>query len=272
MAWLEFHAERLQQLQKFDELRDDLSWSVNETLGFLGNWWGKVQTLREDGDIGSWKPMYLAKLTSAKASPARLWEALVRRDWIDLRMDGRGELSHALVHGWIEYGGTYLKSRYRRNDPLRLVRIWAMFGETYKLEPAQEKEWGAAAAALLKEIQPGYSQAKAGPPYRTVPDQPKDNDRGTPSAVDLARDLAARQERQALTLGWEHARLPFQFGEQPDPYPKGTPLVDLPVATLQAFLDVPRLGEKLTAQAKACIAQKAADQTPAQRRATEARR
>jgi hypothetical protein len=189
MAWLEFHAAEIKRLQKFRDFRVELNWSVNEALGFLGNLWGEVLTLREDGDVRSWRPDYIAELTGVRTPPDKLWAALTAADrWLDVKEDGR-----VLVHDWLDYAGPYLKSRYRRAKLRRLMEIWAMHGREYKLSAREQEELAkqdAAGEEGLKTAarqQPGYSQAS--PCNRTVPDLTGPNQRITtaPSAVDLAR-------------------------------------------------------------------------------------
>jgi hypothetical protein len=249
MAWLEFHAAEIKRLQKFRDFRVELNWSVNEALGFLGNLWGEVLTLREDGDIRSWRPDYIAELTGVRTPPDKLWAALTAADrWLDVKEDGR-----VLVHDWLDYAGPYLKSRYRRAKLRRLLEIWALHGREYKLSTREQEELAkqdAAGEEGLKTAarqQPGYSQAS--PCNRTVPDLTGPNQRKTtaPSAVDLARGLAEKQERDEMSRRAHVTRLPFDFGEEPDPYRKGTPLVELPAATMQAILDKQsRLGSDLS--------------------------
>jgi hypothetical protein len=251
MAWLEFHASKIKRLQKFIEFRVELNWSENEGLGFLGNFWGEVLDLREDGDIRAWKPAYIVELTKAAARPERLWTALTAKDrWVDVKEDGR-----VLVHDWLDYAGPFLKSRYRRAKLRRLLEIWALHGREYKLSEKEARELAAQDAAGeegLKTVamaKPGDSQAK--PCNRTVPDLTGPNQRrttATPSAVDLARDAVLKREKAALQARAATARLPFPYGKPPERFEKGTAIVNLPDSTIDAILrDMAPLGADLTA-------------------------
>jgi hypothetical protein len=225
MAWLEFHAAEIKRLQKFRDFRVELNWSVNEALGFLGNLWGEVLTLREDGDIRSWRPDYIAELTGVRTPPDKLWAALTAADrWLDVKEDGR-----VLVHDWLDYAGPYLKSRYRRAKLRRLLEIWALHGREYKLSTREQEELAkqdAAGEEGLKTAarqQPGYSQAS--PCNRTVPDLTGPNQRKTtaPSAVDLARGLAEKQERDEMSRRSARDPAALRLRRAAGPLPEGDP-------------------------------------------------
>lgn len=126
MAWIEFHAAKIKRLQKFRDFRISLGWSVNEALGFLGNFWGEVIELRESGDIQGWKADYIVELTGVKTLPEKLWEALVNHMWIELRDDGR-----ILVHDWLDCAGTFLRKKYSGKNRVRLDEIWALHDLSY---------------------------------------------------------------------------------------------------------------------------------------------
>lgn len=126
MAWIEFHAARIKRLQKFRDLRTAMGWSVNEALGFLGNLWGEVIELREDGDISGLRPEYIAELCAvAPCSVDKLWDTLVSLGWLE----GRGD--RVMVHDWPDYAGAYLVSKYKTRSRDRLVDIWKKYGKVY---------------------------------------------------------------------------------------------------------------------------------------------
>lgn len=125
MAWIEFHSSKIKRLKKFGDLRRLLSWSSNETLGFLGSFWGEAIELSEDGDITKWSPEYLCEITGTTLNPERVWNALVSTGWIDLSEDGS-----VLIHDWYEYAGRYLELRYRTSDPAKLNLIKEKFSQS----------------------------------------------------------------------------------------------------------------------------------------------
>lgn len=136
MAWIEFHPSDIKRLPKFRALRNAMSWSVNETLGCLGNLWGELIDVQEDGDLTAWKPAAgtrradLAELLNIEKTSTviRLWEALVENRWIDQTADGK-----YLVHDWLNYSGRWLRGKYsgKNKDTERLVAIWALHGRVY---------------------------------------------------------------------------------------------------------------------------------------------
>lgn len=125
VAWIEFHTAKIKRLQKFRDFRQDLGWSVNEALGFLGNFWGEIIELKEDGDISGWKADYIVELTNVKIAPDNLWESLVKNRWIDVK-DGK-----VLIHDWLDVAGKMLTNRYASDYREKLMDIWAMHGKTY---------------------------------------------------------------------------------------------------------------------------------------------
>ncbi len=149
MAWIEFHGSRIKRLQKFQDLRFAMSWSVNETLGFLGNLWGEVIELREDGDLTGLRPEYVAELCSVPVGSARkLWAALVEHGWITVTAEGR-----ALLHDWLDFAGGYLRSRYKTRKRERLVEIWRKHGRAYgKDEPEEGREVRGKCAGSLPDL------------------------------------------------------------------------------------------------------------------------
>lgn len=144
MPWVEFHATTIIRLQKFRDFRSDLSWSRHEALGFLGDLWGQVLELREDGDIRGWTPEYIADLTGLKpVIAARLWDALVKHRWVELKQDGA-----VLVHDWLEFVGRYLESKYRSSDPELLAQMWRKHGQKYAKKAASQMPNGWARVRL----------------------------------------------------------------------------------------------------------------------------
>lgn len=126
MAWIEFHTAKIKKLKKFSDLRRTLQWNINETLGFLGSFWGEAIEIRECGDISDWTPDYLCELTNVSLDPKRVWDALVDHRWIDVKESGL-----MLIHDWLDTAGTYLRNRYARDNRQRLVEIWALHGKSY---------------------------------------------------------------------------------------------------------------------------------------------
>jgi hypothetical protein len=132
MAWIEFHPARLKKLQKFGDLRRALGWNVNETLGFLGSFWGEAIELAETGDISGWGPEYLCDLTGLGLNPQRVWDALVEHGWID-----RVDLGRFLIHDWLDTAGKWLIRKYgggAEAGRTRLVEIWALYDRDYGAE------------------------------------------------------------------------------------------------------------------------------------------
>lgn len=174
MAWIEFHAAKIKRLQKFRDFRVELAWSVNEALGCLGNLWGEIIELREDGDIAGWQPEYVAELVGAKTPPDKLWAALTAPGrWIDVKADGK-----VLVHDWLNYAGRYLESRYQTSDPARLVAIWEAHGLVYKLSKSQQEK----ATKDSRKLKMILRSSKDAPPDRTGPYRTEPNQHTT--AVD----------------------------------------------------------------------------------------
>lgn len=129
MGWVEFHASTIKKLQKFHDFRLEMRWSVNEALGFLGNLWGEVLEIHEDGDISGLRPEYIVMLTDAKANPLVLRNALVKHGWLD---ENSGRL---LVHDWLDYVGRWLRRKYGGSENAagwaELDRIWKLHGQKY---------------------------------------------------------------------------------------------------------------------------------------------
>lgn len=125
MAWIEFHGSRIKRLKKFRDLKTELGWSVNETLGFLGSFWGEVIELAEDGDVSGWTPEYVAELTGLTCSPAKVWECMGLYGWLDLVGD------RVLVHDWIDTAGLYLTRKYSTSNKPLLCEIWSKYGKVY---------------------------------------------------------------------------------------------------------------------------------------------
>lgn len=89
-----------------------------------------------------------------------------------------------------------------------------------------------------------------------------------PSAVDLSKKLVKDLDARMAEAALSDARLPFNFGQRPDHFHKGTKIQDLPVETCRAIIErLPRLGKGLREILEARIAQKTGDMTPAQKRA-----
>lgn len=247
MSWLEFHAVDIKKLQKFRDFRVELNWSVNEALGFLGNFWGEVLVLREDGDIRSWRPDYITELTQVRTPPEKLWAALTAAGgWVDVKEDGR-----VLVHDWLDYAGPYLKSRYRRAKLRHLIGIWALHGREYKMSDKEKQELARQDAAgedgvkTVAGSKPGDSLAKSC--NRTVPDLTPPDQRITtaaPAAVDLTKGPLEASARRLLMAQLADARLPFDYGQPPDRLRRGVRLLDLSVDTCESILaKMPRLGK-----------------------------
>jgi hypothetical protein len=127
LAWIEFHATRIKRLKKFSDLRKALGWSVHETLGFLGEWWGQTVEVCEDGEVTGWTPDYLSELTGLRpqVSP-QVWDELVKNGWIDKTADGR-----LLIHDWPDHIGHYLRMKYASDSRQKLVEIWGLHGRVY---------------------------------------------------------------------------------------------------------------------------------------------
>lgn len=185
MAWIEFHAARVKRLQKFRDFRVELGWSVNEALGFLGNFWSEVIELREDGDIYGWKPDYVAEVTNVRIAPEKLWDALVRHKWIE-----PGE-TKVLLHDWLDTAARYLEGRYHSADPGRLVAIWEKHGRVYELSESQKRKGGPKA---------DYSPPKGDPPNQTQPYQTNQQQR--PSSGQ-GRPARARKAREPYSEAFE---------------------------------------------------------------------
>jgi hypothetical protein len=124
--WIEFHAARIKRLQKFSDFRKELSLSVNEALGFLGSLWGEVIELAESGDISGWSPEYVAERAGSNLNPERVWNALVKHRWIDVRPDGKH-----LIHDWLDCAGTFLRGKYASSNRHKLQEIWSLHGRIY---------------------------------------------------------------------------------------------------------------------------------------------
>jgi len=139
MAWIEFHGATIKRKQKFHAFRKELNWSVLEALGFLGSFWGEVIEVCESGDVTNWSPEYLASLTGLKDTIAqRVWDALLKNEWIDKTFDGR-----LLVHDWLDYAGKFLRGKYSSKNKQVLIGIWALHRRIYgdgECEPTSSRQ------------------------------------------------------------------------------------------------------------------------------------
>ena len=163
MSWIEFHPTKIQRLQKFSDLMDVTKWGVNEALGFLGNLWGQVIEIREDGDLTGWRPSYIAHLTSANGDPKAIFDALLATNWLK-KCNGK-----ILVHDWIDFGGRHLRGKYgsgkNQENIKELKRIWKLhglvYGESARRAKGEQKVSDKASHLTLPNLTS---------PDRTVPD------------------------------------------------------------------------------------------------------
>lgn len=125
-CWIEFHAARIKRLQKFSDFRKDLSLSVNEALGCLGSFWGEVIEIVESGDITGCSLVYVTEMMGLSLNPERVWTALVKNKWVDVRPDGT-----RVIHDWLDCAGAYLRGKYAGSNREKLVEIWALHGRIY---------------------------------------------------------------------------------------------------------------------------------------------
>jgi hypothetical protein len=142
----------MKKLPKFQELRRLMGWSVNETLGTLGNWWSETLEVQEDGDVTQWHLQDFGELVNVK-DPAKLWDALRKTGWIDTV--GR----RLLVHDWVDYAGPYLRKKYGgAGDHDRLARIWALYGREYGKKAGPEIETGSGLNKVSNESLPNLTK------------------------------------------------------------------------------------------------------------------
>lgn len=164
MAWIEFHATRIKRLKKFSDLRRALGWSVHETLGFLGDWWGQTVEVCESGEVTGWTSEYLSELTGLgpQVSP-RVWVELGNYGWIDKDAGGR-----LLIHDWTDWAGRFLRGKYSgKENRQKLVDIWALHGRVYgekevtdKLPTSSVSETDSTIPYLILPNQPNQTKEK----------------------------------------------------------------------------------------------------------------
>lgn len=182
MAWIEFHPGKIKKLKKFSDLRRALQWNANETLGFLGSFWGEVIDLREDGNISGWSPEYICDLTGVGIDPERVWNALVSCQWID------ADRERVLVHDWLDTAGKFLAKKYSSSNKDKLIEIWGLHGKRYGSDLEADGKRTDSGPTLPSLSLP--NQTKRKPPY----DPP----------VGGAVDAKAKPRREETALpGWQ---------------------------------------------------------------------
>ncbi len=214
MAWIEFHSSKIKRLKKFRDFRIAMGWSDNEALGLLGNLWGEVIEVQEDGDLSGWTPEYVAELTSVKSDLAgKLWKALVDNHWIET---GNGSV---MVHDWLDYAKTYLRSKYKTRKKERLVEIWIKHGRVYgEKDESEDREVQGKAQGRPREVLP----------YLTLPNLTQPNhftSLNTKSEKKVGGSGKADNDKDALI----ERRMPF--GDYED-----MKIVDMPIDRVRWLL------------------------------------
>ncbi len=179
MAWIEFHPTELKRKKKFCDLRLDLGWSVNSTLGFLGNLWTTTMELAESGEITDWTDAYLREVCDASDTQVEIMELLLRHNFLEKTPENR-----VLVHDWLDYAGRYLTNKYASSNVQKLKQIWLLHGQVYGKPNASRTQVQRNRKATLPNL--------PNQPNQPYPTKPKRNRSAlAPDTIDL-RSIFAR--------------------------------------------------------------------------------
>jgi hypothetical protein len=127
VAWIESHTLLIHH-RKIRELARLLRIRHAYALGHLHALWHVVLNQAEDGDISSWSDELIAEYSDFSGNAPQYVQLLHRLRLIDGSID---EPRRLVVHDWLDYAGTFLRSKYAKKDRERLVRIWAKHGLVY---------------------------------------------------------------------------------------------------------------------------------------------
>lgn len=122
MGWIESHTVLIRH-RKTIELSAWLSIKPVAVMGHLTALWHSALEQQEDGCLGRWADIMIARYAAWEGNPEEFVKGLIEVGWMD---------PDRKLHDWLDYAGRYLISRYKTSNPNRLVEIWLRHGIDYK--------------------------------------------------------------------------------------------------------------------------------------------
>ena len=119
--------------RKFKKFKRFLEKDDQLAFGYLATLWINVLELAEDGDISKWSEEDIAEYAGFNGEPAKFFQALTVKDYalVDIIKGKR------LIHGWLDFAGRYLDTKYRTNNPVKLEYIKSLYEEQTEISPTK---------------------------------------------------------------------------------------------------------------------------------------
>ena len=124
MPWIRLHSN-LRNHPKLEALCLELRVEKAEAMGLLTSLWTWALDYAEDGDLSRFQPEIVERGCEWKGEPNALFSALLGK-FID---------SDLKIHDWLDYAGSYLRSKYHTSNPKKLKQIQRL----YKVKISQTK-------------------------------------------------------------------------------------------------------------------------------------